>query len=402
MSTTFPGVIARNSDQHKAKPTVTDIVRPIGVVSYIAIISGSLVSMHASGLVWGLFTAVALLSLASLAPLRHLSESVRLTGFLVWAVLAAGLFSINGGTYTEGFVFLAAAGAGQLLKSSRDAGIVALTAAVTNAVGIIVIHGGEFRGWPWWLGLGAGGGIYIGLARRLSVEKRNDTVALRLETKRADDAEGAEAAVLERNAVACDINDALSESLSSASIQLDLVDALQPATITDAAGSRSETALRHARALTRTGIAESRRAVDALKTQPRPVAISIESLARAHGAPFTLVGSPAELPVTITQTLLRAVAEGLTDAHLFAPGASVRIALDLTEPTWVDLRIVIGPVISHGAGRTEAMVDSRTGSTIGLQGVKERAHLLGGSVDFGPTLDDVANPGWTVHVRLPR
>ncbi|AMM19427.1 hypothetical protein AX769_03820 [Frondihabitans sp. PAMC 28766] len=399
MSTTFRVARARGIGHRGAQLTVTDIVRPIGMVSYVAIIAGSLATVHASSLVWMFFTPVALLSLGSILPLRHVPEGVRLAGFVVWAVLAAVLFSINGGTYAEGFVFLAAAGAGQLLSSSRDAGIVAATAAAMNAVGIIVIHGGEYIGWPWWLGLGAGAGIYVGIARRLSVEKRSDTAALATERKRAEEAETARAAVLERNAVALDINDTLSESLSSVSIQLDLVDALQS---TDAANSRASNALRNARSLTRAGVVATRRAVDALKTQSLPAHTSIESIARAHRAVFDVIGEPAGLPVPTEQVLLRAVAESLSDAALFAPAAWVQISLDLTDPSWAEVAIVNGPSIEGHDARVTGLVDGPAVNTLGLQMVQERARLLGGSLEAGPTLDDAANPGWAVHVRLPR
>ena len=57
------------------------------------------------------------------------------------------------------------------------------------------------------------------------------------------------------------------------------------------------------------------------------------------------------------------------------------------------------PVTVVDDGRARSRPAPSVGSGRGLVGMRERAHLYGGSVEAGPRDD---GDGWRVHVRLPQ
>ena len=116
-------------------------------------------------------------------------------------------------------------------------------------------------------------------------------------------------------------------------------------------------------------------------------------------------GTPVELcdehgvttgarPVTDTmgRTLYRFVQESLTNARKHAPGAPIAVR-------------ITGEPADHLAGEVENRVPPHasealahpTGSGEGLRGLAERATLVGGALEYGPT----TSGGWRVRMRLP-
>lgn len=86
----------------------------------------------------------------------------------------------------------------------------------------------------------------------------------------------------------------------------------------------------------------------------------------------------------------RMVQEALTNAARHAPGAWQDVHIDDTDAGAVVISVSNGLAIERSASSGEA------GS--GLQGMRERAKLVGGSVEYGGTDDG----GWRVTLRLPR
>lgn len=95
------------------------------------------------------------------------------------------------------------------------------------------------------------------------------------------------------------------------------------------------------------------------------------------------------LPAELVDDALRVVQEGLTNAMKHAPGARVRVALDLDDDSLeIDVR-------DQGGGPPSVL--AQTGAGLGLDGMRERIESLGGSFDAGPCSDG----GWSVHATLP-
>ncbi|UJW28875.1 histidine kinase [Saccharothrix sp. AJ9571] len=94
------------------------------------------------------------------------------------------------------------------------------------------------------------------------------------------------------------------------------------------------------------------------------------------------------LPATQGRTLYRLVQECLTNVRKHAPGASVVIRITGQPGDHLTAEIVNAP--SSGAS-------SQPGSGEGLRGLAERARLVAGRLDYGPT----ASGGWRVRLQLP-
>ncbi|MBK1787374.1 sensor histidine kinase [Prauserella cavernicola] len=95
------------------------------------------------------------------------------------------------------------------------------------------------------------------------------------------------------------------------------------------------------------------------------------------------------LPATQGRTLYRLVQEGLTNARKHAPGASVVVRITGRPGDHLATEIVSAPT-SGPPPRSE-------GSGEGLRGLAERARLVAGRLEFGPT----TSGGWRVWMWLP-
>ncbi|MGW5121261.1 sensor histidine kinase, partial [Streptomyces noursei] len=126
---------------------------------------------------------------------------------------------------------------------------------------------------------------------------------------------------------------------------------------------------------------------------PQPDATDLPELVdrartAGHDATLTVTGSPETLPTMVRQALYRATQEALTNAAKHAPGAQVSVSLHC-GPDAAELTVVNGPP-------TAPPHQDLPGSGRGLLGLRERAALLGGTVDAGPHGD-----GFRLSVRLP-
>jgi signal transduction histidine kinase len=93
---------------------------------------------------------------------------------------------------------------------------------------------------------------------------------------------------------------------------------------------------------------------------------------------------------------VRVVQESLTNVRKHAPGAAVTIELDAGSAPARKLELIVanGPA---PAGPTGHELLSRSGSGYGLQGMRERAEALGGTLEAGPAGDG----GWRVRLEIP-
>ena len=102
-----------------------------------------------------------------------------------------------------------------------------------------------------------------------------------------------------------------------------------------------------------------------------------------------VTGDPAGPAPTVRRTLHRVVQESLTNARKHAPGAAVRVAVR-HEDGRVAASITNGPTGTPGGCDT-------TGGRAGLDGLRRRVGLVGGTLAAGPTDDG----GFRVDADLP-
>ncbi|WP_130291122.1 sensor histidine kinase [Pseudonocardia sediminis] len=119
---------------------------------------------------------------------------------------------------------------------------------------------------------------------------------------------------------------------------------------------------------------------------------------RRAGTPVDLDDRPGvttgDHPVgeTVGRTVYRFVQESLTNARKHAPGAPivVRISGDPGDD-------LVTEVENRTPAGSAEVVESPAGSGEGLRGLSERARIVGGRLDHGPT----PSGGWRVAMRLP-
>ncbi|WP_454853712.1 sensor histidine kinase [Promicromonospora soli] len=117
--------------------------------------------------------------------------------------------------------------------------------------------------------------------------------------------------------------------------------------------------------------------------------------ARRAGTPVELrdeagvTSDDRTLPETLGRTIYRLVQEGLTNVRKHAPGAPVVVRIVGQPGEHVSVEVV-----NAAPGRPPAR---HQGSGTGLRGLGERARLVAGQLDHGPT----DSGGWRVRMRLP-
>lgn len=106
-----------------------------------------------------------------------------------------------------------------------------------------------------------------------------------------------------------------------------------------------------------------------------------------------------DLPATLTRSLYRFVQEGLTNVRRHAPGAATDVRIDGGPGAGLTAAVVNGPPpgppLRPVSGPVSGPVSDGSGE--GLRGLAERAALVGGRVEHGPT----GTGGWRVGLWLP-
>jgi signal transduction histidine kinase len=194
----------------------------------------------------------------------------------------------------------------------------------------------------------------------------------------------------ERASAAREIHDILAHSLGALVLQLDAVDALLSRDPADLGATRS--LVGRARLLAVEGLTEARRAVGTLRQDSLPIADSLRQLVNTTGVgAVEIAGPPRALPNDISLAVLRTAQEGLTNAAKHAAGSNPVVRLRF-DPDQLVLTVTdAGPAPGHGPTAIAS-----TGGGFGLEGLRERARLLGGTLTAGP-----AGGGWEVMLRVP-
>jgi signal transduction histidine kinase len=395
MHTVTPHETGPGAEPAAQRTTFTDeLLRPFAVVTVVAVTAVQLPSHPAStpALTIGLFVPAALAALASLLPWTALAHRYQVIAAGVSMILASVLFPLAPTTAAPAFAFLAASAAGEKLTSRRAALAVAAAGALTALIAVWIIQGNDPAParWPWWLAPAVGAPVYIGIARRDRRDALRSAERAAAEAARAAASEARAATLTERSRISREIHDVLGHSLSQIALQLGLADTLHG----KGRDEEANLATRRARALAVEGMSEARRAIQALREDTLPLPDTLRQMATGDATDFHVEGTPAPLPISTAQTMIRAAQEALTNAHKYAPAAPRTMTLSFTEDA-VTLSVINGPSPTPPDA-------TATGTGMGLVGMRERAALLDGTVYAGPDPNNPVHGGWTVRLEIPR
>ncbi|SMF21160.1 histidine kinase [Cellulosimicrobium cellulans J34] len=242
------------------------------------------------------------------------------------------------------------------------------------------------------LGMATGSGAR---ARRLHAE---DLAERYRAMARERDQSAALARAAERARIAREMHDVVAHSVS---VMVALSDGAGAAL--DRAPECSREALRELSRTGREALGDMQRVLGALDPddsgvadgdgRPAPTGTDLAAVVarfRAAGLPLTATGLDVALPAdtSLRLALVRIVQEALTNVLRHAPGTAAAEVVVRRRPGTVEVEVA-----DHGGTRPGA----GGGTGRGIIGMRERAALLGGSVEAGPR----PGGGWTVHVVLP-
>jgi len=340
--------------------------------------------------------ATAMGSLTLLLIVLSLFDGVGRPMLRISAMAAATMGLILLGQAEPGFTpvgaYIVVLDATQLLRLRMALGVTGAIFA-TYAVRQLWAPGGLQVGWvgiAFNLGFLVFAFVLLYGARRLRDEQfRVRALLTELEARR--DRDLAAAKVEERTRLARDIHDVLAHSLTALIVQLDGARMLLTG---ERASDEAVSSVLRARHLAQEGLDETRRAVGTLRGDRVPGARMLVSLVqdfeRDSGLPcdYSVDGEPVELESPAQLALYRTAQEALTNVRKHAPANRVQIHLRYStggaELTVDDVGAAPAPG-SNGAGEG-----------YGLEGMRERAELLGGSLEAGPR-----DTGFRVRLWLP-
>jgi signal transduction histidine kinase len=349
---------------------------------------------------------------------RGLLIAVLLTaGALTWAMwswqaytrraMSADLFVLSGvggllvaaapSGAGSAFAFVAIATAGYRL-AFRPAVSVTVLGLFTLALGVLLYDQGALEVLAY--GLGFVAVLLAGANSHQTVTRADEAELLLAQIQRSREEQLRAARLEESTRIAREIHDVLAHTLAGLAIQLEATSSLL-----DGGAERSVVSerLRRAHALAREGLEETRRAVGVLRSEGLDVAAALEALIADYRASspatvtLTLDNATSQLQGPAALAVVRVTQEALTNIRKHAPAAPVQVELRIDAAASGDLVLRVcdgGHLGEPGDGDAESLADS--GGGYGLQGMRERAQILGGSLTAGPSGD-----GWRVELRLP-
>ncbi|MFI0448547.1 sensor histidine kinase [Actinomadura sp. 6N118] len=195
----------------------------------------------------------------------------------------------------------------------------------------------------------------------------------------------------ERSHIAREIHDILAHSLSAQVVHLEGARMLLAR---DGDRVQALDRVERAQRLARSGLEETRRALATLRgdsPQPEEALTELaEEFRVSTGRPCEteVSGTPRELSPQAGLAVIRTAQEALTNVRKHAPGARVQLHL-----AYLDGRVELEVTDTGG---TEDAIAADLGGGYGLVGMRERAELIGGTLDTGPQ-----GKGFRVSLRVP-
>jgi signal transduction histidine kinase len=298
----------------------------------------------------------------------------------------------GGGSAMVVFAFVAAMAAG---VNSDLAAAVAVTAAGILAIEVSGLAFGQSYGTLLGLPAIVLAGLVIGRnwgGYRVQAEQAAALLAqreqLQTEQRRAD-------LLDERARIAREIHDVLAHSLGALGIQ---IQAARSVLHKDA--DQASDLLATAQQMAAEGLVETRRAVQALRTDTLPLdeelALVTDTHAQRYHVPvsYDTGGVLAALPPDATLALLRIAQEALVNAAKHAAGQPVAVRLDYGD---ADVRLTVRNDLPPGADTRQLANVSTVNGGYGLTGMHERLRLLNGTLEAGRR-----DGQWIVTAQLPR
>jgi signal transduction histidine kinase len=239
-------------------------------------------------------------------------------------------------------------------------------------------------------------------ARARAAQARAEGLLAELRASQAAQAQAA--ALTERTRLAREIHDILAHSLSGLVLALDTAELLGRHGGGDQDAPGADTVAKmlgqvhRAQRMAREGLADTRRAISALRGDELPGPALLDRLvndtAEATGihAELAVAGEPRPLAPEVGLALYRTAQEALINTAKYA-GRGGRAKLSLTYRAG-DIELAIEDARAPGAAPPAA--GGLTFGGYGLTGMRERAELLGGRLTAGPT-----ERGFQVRLWLP-
>ncbi len=369
-------------------------MRPLGWAVILVVVLGSANShpvpgLHGKALAVTLalivFAATFLIAIGDGFPERPLAlQSATVAAMGAAGVAIAGL-QLKGATGVAAGVAVFVA----ITRLPLSAGV-AVGGSVTVGLGVVMAVGGSSSS-----AVAAAmlvtvllGVVALFLNRSRSSQDQTELLLAQLEDARDEQARAA--ALAERGRIASELHDVLAHSLSGAAIQLQGARKLADR---ERASPVLSDAIDRASELVKSGLANARQAVGALRGDALPTVAELPGLIESCktdmnlDATLQIEGHVRTLPASASLVLYRGAQEALTNVARYAPGSctivTVRYENDRTR-------------LSVDNGVSAAPPREGMGGGRGLDGLRERIERAGGGMSAGPTAD-----GWRVEMEVP-
>ncbi len=338
--------------------------------------------------------AIGLLIAASVCWGVALSERVRDLRVVVPTLVALGLcgaaldwLQSDGPGFVVGYMALA----GLALRAPKWTAVVAGTPVV---IAIAVADGRDsVNPATAVLAVALGAGFLFGTSALTAISRdaHHRAEAMLAQEAAIREAHEQMAAMAERSRLARELHDVLAHCLSGLALQLEGARLLAVSTTAD---PRLVAQISSARKLAQGGLLDARHALQTLRQDeipgPSRLPYLVAETASTLDIPvaFQVEGTPHAVSPETSLTVYRVVQEALTNVAKHAGhGAQVEVLLSW-GPDTLDLTVA-----DHGG---DGVAAGLLPSGFGLTSMAERASLLGGQLEAGPSDD-----GYTVHLRLP-
>jgi signal transduction histidine kinase len=298
-------------------------------------------------------------------PRRNLRRSLIWLTFTYAEALLCGLNHAP----VMGIIFMCAISIGAIQRLPLIAAA-PFTLLATAVFMVVVPH--DVRNWGnvvTILGLGI-----LGYVTRQDWEARAQTQRALSQERALRTAEAESAALAERARIAREIHDVLAHSLSAQLVHLEAARLM-----VDGGAEREQIRERivAARRMAQDGLLETRASLSALRGEFTPIGEYLVKLTGEESARLEVAGTPRPLTAEAGVAVRRTAQEALTNVRKHAPGAVCTVRL-----SYLDDSVELEVVDEGGSGGGEL---ASSGSGLGLLGMRERAELLGGSLEAGPT-----------------